>query len=185
MRLDLAPNECVLGGPISEGPQFMIVVKQHAGKEAVSVYSKGNFSLGAEGLVLVVLALAVVTLSMAVLLTVLGYWPILLIAVLQLVLVSWILIRAWRQAWIVERVEVDCEHIRVVRKRFRRTERYSFSTAWTAIALERPRHRWHAPRLWLQSKGVRLELGAFLNQEERVQLYMQLRELVSPHNAWR
>jgi len=29
-----------------------------------------------------------------------GYWPVLLIAVVQLVLVAWILVGAWQRAWV-------------------------------------------------------------------------------------
>ncbi len=60
--------------------------------------ARGNFSLGAGGLVNLLLSLAVVSLFLAGLLALGGYWPILLIAVIQLALVAWILVRAWEQS---------------------------------------------------------------------------------------
>ena len=93
--------------------------------------ARGNFSLDAGGLVNLLLALAVVSLSLAGLLAWQGYWPILLIALVQLVLVAWILIRTWQRTWVSEVIEICEDSIRVTRQRHRRKRRHELVTAWT------------------------------------------------------
>ena len=68
---------------------------------------KGNFSLGAGGLLGLIMMLAVLTLILAGLLAWQGFWPVLAIAIIQVILVSWILVRAWERAWQVEIIEGD------------------------------------------------------------------------------
>jgi uncharacterized membrane protein len=75
----------------------MIVSWRSSDSSRVSILTRGNFSLGAGGLVNLLLALAVVSLCLAGLLALQGYRPILLIAFIQLVLVAWVLIRAWER----------------------------------------------------------------------------------------
>ena len=84
----------------------MVVTWQNSDKTKARVLARGNFSLGAGGLVNLLLALAVVSLSLAGLLACQGYGPLLLIAVIQLVLVAWILIRTWQRTWVSETIEI-------------------------------------------------------------------------------
>ena len=66
----------------------MVLTWQSSDKTTARVLARGNFSLDAGGLLNLLLALAVVSLSPAGLLAWQGYWPILLIAVIQLALVA-------------------------------------------------------------------------------------------------
>ena len=98
----------------------MVVTWQNSDKMTARVLARGNFSLDAGGMVNLLMALAVVSLSLAGLLAWQGYWPILLIAVIQLVLVSWILIRAWERTWVSEVIEICEDRIRVTHQRHQR-----------------------------------------------------------------
>ena len=68
----------------------MIVVGNSENGARVQILARGNFSLDASGLILVLLALSVVTLSVAGLLAWQGYWPILMLAIMQMALVAWL-----------------------------------------------------------------------------------------------
>ena len=145
--------------------------------------ARGNFSLGAGGLLNLLLALTTVTLGLAGLLAWKGFWPVLLIAVIQLVLVIWILIKAWERAWVSELVIVSPDRIEVIRQRHKRKRRYELEAAWAVVQLEQPRVAWYGPRLILRSRGTRMELGQFLTANEKELFADYVRKAVKKHSA--
>jgi len=163
----------------------MIVVGNSANGAQACILARGNFSLGASGLFSLLLALGTVTLGLAGLLALLGYWPILLLAAVQLVLVSWVFIRVWKNAWILEEIRIDADRIRVVRQRYRRQTTLCMESAWATIHLEQPAVSWYARKLILRCRGQQVELGAFLTDEEKLSLAKHLSRALSRHTAWR
>lgn len=147
------------------------------------IQARGNFSLDAGGLLILLIALAAVTLVLAGLLAWQGYWPVLLIAVIQVVLVTWILIRAWQRSWLVETIQVGPEQISVLQQTYKRKRRHELETAWAVIELQQPRVAWYSPRLVLRSKAMTLELGSFLTGEEKHQLADQLKSAIKKHSV--
>jgi len=145
--------------------------------------ARGNFSLGADGLAKLLLALAFVSLFLAGLLALQGFWPILLIAVVQLVLVAWILIRAWERAWVADFIEIDAEKIRVTHQRHRKKRVHELETAWAVIELKQPEIAWYNPRLELRSRSRVVELGSFLTGDEKHQLLKHLGSAIEKHSA--
>lgn len=161
----------------------MVVTWQNSDKMRARVLARGNFSLDAGGLVNLLMALAAVSLSLAGLLAWQGYWPILLIAVIQLVLVAWILIRAWERTWVSEVIEVCEDSIRVVYQRRHEKRQYELVTAWTVVELKQPDIAWYSPRVILRSGTKQVELGSFLTSEEKLQLVRQLQSAIRKHSA--
>ena len=130
-----------------------------------------------------ILLLALVTLCLAAVLAVQGYWPILMIAVVQIILVSWILIRAWKRAWVSETREIGPDRIVIERQRHRRKRRIELTSAWAVVELRKPEFAWYGPTLKLRSGGESVELGAFLTTEEKHQLAIHLEKAVKKHSA--
>lgn len=161
----------------------MIVSWRSSDSSRVSILTRGNFSLGAGGLVNLLLALAVVSLCLAGLLALQGYWPIFLIAFIQLLLVAWILIRAWERTWVSEVIEIRADRIRVTHQRHKRTRHYEFETAWAVIELKQPGVAWYNPGVLLRSGSQVLELGSFLTSDEKHQLVKQLQSAIGKHSA--
>lgn len=161
----------------------MVVSWQNSDGTRARVLARGNFSLGAGGLVNLLVALAAVSLSLAGLLAWQGYWPILLIAAVQLVLVAWILIRTWERTWVSEVIEICEDSIRVTRQRHRKKRRYELVTAWTVVELRQPDVAWYSPRVILRSGAKQVEVGSFLTGEERLQLRRQLQSAIRKHSA--
>lgn len=161
----------------------MIVTWQNSDGTRARVLARGNFSLDAGGLVNLLLALAVVSLSLAGLLAWQGYWPILLIAVVQLVLVAWILIRTWQRTWVSEVIEICEDSIRVTRQRHRKKRRCELVTAWTVVELKQPDITWYSPRVVMRSGAKQVEVGSFLTGEEKLQLLEQLQSAIRKHSA--
>lgn len=161
----------------------MIASWQSADGSTVGFRLKGNFSLGAGGLLGLIMALAIVTLILAGLLAWQGFWPVLAIAFIQVILVSWILVRTWERAWQVEIIEVGCERIRVTQQQYKRTRHAELETAWAVIEVVRPDVAWYDPKVQLRSGDKRIELGRFLTGEEKRQLAEQLRRAIKKHSA--
>ncbi|MDX1379624.1 MAG: DUF2244 domain-containing protein [Xanthomonadales bacterium] len=147
--------------------------------------ARGNFSLDAGGLTNLLLALAVTTLGLAGMLAWLGYWPILLIAAVQMALVTWILLRAWEQSWVAEQLVIGPERIEVTHQRHRRKRQYLLDTAWAVVEMRPPAVAWYGPSVVLRSRSQTIELGRFLTLEEKNQLADCLRRAIAQHSAMR
>ncbi|MDH3788722.1 MAG: DUF2244 domain-containing protein [Xanthomonadales bacterium] len=161
----------------------MVLTWQSSDKKKARILARGNFSLDAGGLLNLLLALAVVSLSLAGLLAWQGYWPVLLIAVIQLALVAWILIRAWQRTWVSEVIEIGEDRISVTHQRHHKKRRYELVTAWTVVELKQPDIAWYSPRVIIRSGKTQVELGSFLTSEERLQLREQLQSAIRKHSA--
>lgn len=145
--------------------------------------ARGNFSLDAGGLISLLLALTVVTLGLAALLAWQGYWPVLLIAVIQVVLVIWILARTWERTWVAEQIVVGPERIEVCHQRHKRKRQHDLATAWAVVELRSSRIAWYGPRVVLRSRAQTVELGRFLTVEEKTRLAGYLRRAIASHSA--
>jgi uncharacterized membrane protein len=145
--------------------------------------ARGNFSLDASGLIGLLLALTVVTLSLAGVLAWQGFWPVLLIAIIQVILVTWILINAWERAWVAESIVIGAERIEVTRQRHRKVRHCELESAWAVVELERPEVAWYGPRVVLRSRGKAIELGQFLTPEEKKQLAEYVRNAIRNYSA--
>ena len=161
----------------------MVLTWQNSDRTKASILARGNFSLDAGGLVSLLLALAVVSLCLAVLLALQGYWPVLLIAVVQLALVAWILVRAWQRAWVSDVIDICADRITVRQQRHKRKRQIELDTAWAVIELKQPEIAWYRPRVQLRSGSQVVELGSFLTSEEKRQLAQYLKNTIVEHSA--
>lgn len=161
----------------------MVVTWQSSNSTKAGILAKGNFSLSADGLVILLLALAVVSLCLAGLLAMQGYWPVLLVAVIQLVLVTWILIRAWKSAWVADVIEIEADKIRITQQRHRQKRHYELDTAWAVIEIQQPEIAWYSPRVRLRSRLQVVELGTFLTSDEKHQLVKHIKCAIEKHSA--
>jgi uncharacterized membrane protein len=161
----------------------MVVTGQSSDGSETRIMARGNFSLDAGGLVSLLLALTIVTLGLAGLLAWQGYWPILAIAVIQIILVVWTLIRAWERCWVAEWIAVGPDQIEVTHQRHKVSHRSVLQTAWAIVELRPSRVASYGPRVVLRSRSESLELGRFLTQAERRQLAGKLRNAIGKHSA--
>ena len=161
----------------------MIASRENADGSLVRIRAKSNFSLNARGLLAVIVALASVTLFLAGLLAWQGFWPIFAIAVLQVVLVSWLLVRTWENTWAVETIEIGPERIRIVSQRYRARHEVELQTAWAVVETVEPEIVWYDPTIRLRSGRRSVELGRFLTADEKRQLATQLERAIKRYSA--
>lgn len=161
----------------------MVVSEQNADGTEVRITARGNFSLGPGGLLNLLAALGAVTLLLAGLLAWQGFWPVLAIAIVQIVLVSWILVAAWHRSWAVDTIEVGPERIVVTQHRHKQKYKTELETVWAVPELKRPEVAWYSPRLTLRAGTQEMELGKFLTTEEKRQLAESLQRAIRKYSA--
>jgi len=132
-----------------------------------------NASMSSQHWWLVSMLLAAVTLLIALWLTVLGYWPILIAALLHLLLAGIGLRTAVIENRCSETICVEAEHISVVQQQRQRQRHWQQTAHWLRLALQQRSQR-GIPALILHANGEQLELGRFLNEQEKATLLLQL-----------
>jgi uncharacterized membrane protein len=58
-------------------------------------------------------------------------------------------------------------------------QRVEFARGWVRVELSRGAERWYPRRLWIGASGRRVEIGAFLIEEEKAELAAELHKLLS------
>ena len=86
-------------------------------------------------------------------------------------------ISAWRSN-IKEVVNIGEEKIRIEIGRDVPEKIYELDTAWANVVLERSWNNWYPSRLLLRSHGRQLEIGKFLNEQERQCLAIELNKAI-------
>lgn len=124
-------------------------------------------------------AIAATSLAVATGFALMGFWPVLPFAGLELLGLGAALYVTARRAEIREVVSVNGDRIEVERGRGRPEQRWEFQRAWAQVALQRHRLRNHPSRLVIRSHGKEVELGRFLVEDERRRLASELRNAIA------
>lgn len=110
----------------------------------------------------------------------LGYWPILPFAGLELAVLGWGLVISLRRGQHREVIQVDPSRIMVEQSRGRQQLLHDFQTPWTWVELVPSRNRGWPSRLVLNSMGRQVEIGQFLTEPERKGLARRLGTVIGP-----
>ena len=87
-------------------------------------------------------------------------------------------ISAWRSN-IKEVVNVTEEKIRIEIGRNGPEKTYELDKTWAKVVLERSWNNWYPSRLLLRSHGRQIEIGKFLNEQERQCLEVELKKVIN------
>jgi uncharacterized membrane protein len=137
-----------------------------------------NCSLTAHAAAVFFATIAFVTLSVALLFVVQGYWPVLPFAGLEVLVLGWALNASLRRREWRERILVSEAQITIESSVRGELTQVVFSRHWARIKLRAPFHALHPSRLLIESHGRSVEVGGFLNEEERRRLALRLKRLV-------
>ena len=137
-----------------------------------------NRAMPWQHIMMIYLLVSGVTISIAFSFFTQGLTLILPFAGLELLALGVVLyISAWRSN-IKEVVNVNEEKIRIEIGRNVPKEIYELDKAWANIVLERSWNNWYPSRLLLRSHGRQLEIGKFLNEQERQCLAIELNKAI-------
>ena len=137
-----------------------------------------NRAMPWQHIMMIYLLVSGVTISIAFSFFAQGLTLILPFAGLELLALGVVLyISAWRSN-IKEVVNVNEEKIRIEIGRNVPEKIYELDKAWANIVLERSWNNWYPSRLLLRSHGRQLEIGKFLNEQERQCLAIELKKAI-------
>ena len=91
-------------------------------------------------------------------------------------------ISAWRGGR-REVIHITPEQVRVETGRDVPEQEVVFDRSWVQVVIEKPWSHWYPSRLLLRSHGKQMEIGSFLNEEERQALAFTLRKAIQPRAA--
>ena len=139
-------------------------------------------SLSPRGAKLFFASVGLASMSVALPVTFIGFWPVLPFAGLELALLAWALKtsmarREHRQTIVITPALVTIEDHSTTPVR-----RSEFPRHWAQVRIRAGGSAWHPTRLCVESHGRRHELGAFLTEPERQALASQLRRLIGRIN---
>lgn len=124
------------------------------------------------------LGIVIFCLSIAVTFLLLGFWPILPFAGAELLGLGIAYYLCARSGGKRELVHVDDTCV-TIEKGYKRAEQsWEFNRYWTRVELTPSRVAWYPSRLSLGSHGTAVEVGQFLNEQERRQLFGELRDVI-------
>ena len=90
-------------------------------------------------------------------------------------------VTSWRGS-IREVVTVDEKSVAIESGRDKPTQRHEFQRPWTQVILQHS-GGWYPSRLFIRSHGRQVEIGRFLNEEERRGLAEALGKIITPLEA--
>jgi uncharacterized membrane protein len=139
-------------------------------------------SLSVRGAVGFFAALCFVSFSIAGLMAVKGFWPILPFAGMEMVLLGWALRTSMARRHYRQTITVTEADVSVESRDRAQCVQVVFPRHWAQVKLRRPASRLHPSRLTIESHGRQCELGTFLTDEERRGLAAQLQRLIGRVN---
>jgi uncharacterized membrane protein len=131
-------------------------------------------SLGSRGILILTCALSVLSVGVALRFVLLGAWPVLVFAVLEVGVVDGMLALSRRRARAREIIRLDSAQITVVQSDpDGRRRSFSLPSAWLQVRLEEAIHG-QSSRIVLRTHGQRREVGAFLHEPDKRSLFEAL-----------
>ncbi|MGF1547951.1 MAG: DUF2244 domain-containing protein [Thiotrichales bacterium] len=130
-----------------------------------------------------VAGVAAVTLSIALGFAVMGYWLVLPFAGLEIAALVLIFRFCLGQNTHREVVSIDGDKVRIEAGKRRPERSWEFVRTWTQVLLQPAAVRGYPSRLVLGSAGQRVELGAFLTEDERKALWYRLKSEIEDARA--
>ncbi|MGH8198993.1 MAG: DUF2244 domain-containing protein [Steroidobacteraceae bacterium] len=141
-----------------------------------------NCSLSLRAAALFFGGLCLFCLTLASVLALLGMWPVLPFAGLEMLGVGWALHASLARRYRSEIITLTDADISVESRDRAECRRTVFQRHWAQVKLRCPASRLHPSRLTIESHGRQCELGSFLTEEERYGLALRLQRLIGRIN---
>lgn len=112
-----------------------------------------------------------------------GAWPIMPFAGLEMLALGLALRMCARKARRYELIAIDDDRIEIRRAAGGPRESFSFQRYWAQVRLMPPVNRSHASRLLIRSHGRSVEVGSWLDEQERRELASGLQKTIGRSGA--
>jgi uncharacterized membrane protein len=107
-----------------------------------------------------------------------GFWIVLPFAGFEIAVLGVAFYLCLSRSQIREVISVNADVVTVEKGRHAPEDRWECPRAWTQIRLERSPLKWYPSRLVIAYLGRQVEIGKFLNEEERRKLAGELQQAV-------
>ena len=107
-----------------------------------------------------------------------GLWTVLPFAGFEIVVLGMAFYLTYSRSQIREVVSVTADAVSVDKGRHSPQEHWECPRVWARVNLERSRIAWYPSRLSIAFQGQRVEIGRFLNEEERRALAVELQQAI-------
>ncbi len=137
-----------------------------------------NSSLSWRGNKVVFLLMCLISFGIAGIFTAAGYWVVLPFAGLEMAVLGAALYLCAAQASWCEVIAIDEDQIQVIKGRQRPEQTFVFNRHWARVVLSRRPAPSRGGRVSIRSHGQDVEVGAFLNEDEKEQLAFALQRAI-------
>ena len=137
-----------------------------------------NCSLTVRSATLFFSTLCAVSLAIAGLLLVQGFWPVLPFAGLEMAILGWALRTSLRRRFQSETITLSENEVAIEARHGPRQARAVFPRHWARVKLRAARSPLHPSALVIESHGRACEIGSFLTEDERRGLAARLKRLI-------
>jgi uncharacterized membrane protein len=139
-----------------------------------------NRSLSVTGLWLFYASIVALTAALGLWFEAEGFWPILVYAIVEMLLLGLCLLVCWQQGHDGEVITVSSERVLIDKRHGRHMQHREFDRYWAHLVVSEPATRLHPRRLYIRSHGRQCEIGRCLTETERQLLELQLAGLLGP-----
>jgi uncharacterized membrane protein len=139
-------------------------------------------SLSPRGAKLFFASVGIASMSVALPISFMGFWPVLPFAGLELALLAWALKTSMARRDQRQTIVITPNMVTIEDHAVEPMQRSEFPRHWAQVRIRAGGSAWHPTRLSVESHGRRHELGAFLTEPERQALASQLRRLIGRIN---
>jgi len=158
----------------------MVDIQQHADTLQCRFILRPNRSLSWRGSLLFYFSLLIISSGIAIGLALLGLWLVLPFAGLEMLALGIGLYVVACRCYECEVISINGDSIRIERGRDYPREQWTLGRTWARVVLERCPRAWYPSRLLLRSHGRSVEVGRFLDEEERQRLADELSRSLRP-----
>jgi len=150
-------------------------------RQSSVIEARSNLSMSLDRLAAVFLGLSAATLVVALGPTLFGFWPIMAVAIVHLLIVGWCMRLAWRGNWARETLVVDRDRLRIEHLALGRRDHSEWPSAWVRVVVEK--ERMGGRRVLVTCHGRQQAIGNFLPVDERLALADTLKQSLRPFSA--
>ena len=136
----------------------------------------GNNSLSLQGNVVFIFFIALISLTIAALFLLKGYWIILPFAGFEMILLAVVLLYCCHNNSLYEKIQIFDETVNISSKYRQNRGKFKVNKYWASVILSKPKLKGHSHRLFIRYKGREMEVGVMLKDEERLKLARMLND---------